>query len=316
MKSVFFWDCKTVQSGAKVSGVFSTKVAANSPGARHDKGQSPDGSIVWDNWYRDATAIRGNLRWIDIVLPNFTGATAQLVMFFENEKAVHRIAIKYNAANLHGIINNLWGVGKSIPTHFFQAVGFEVYPKKKDGKIVVNDKGQPVYNKHLSFSDVTPKFNYDQWKDYEQDHGLQWMKVIKAGGKGEWDTSAALKFWDAAVLGIQRLLLKAETALPFTYGSILVTAVENPSGGGNLTAAEIGECQRIYERIRSEYKMPFSRVEIDADSILEEPEPVQRVVSSSAPDSDGFPDYDEPMEYEDRVAMEAGNRPEIEELPF
>lgn len=292
MKPVFFWDCKTVQIGAKVTGVFSTKVAENAPGARHDKGQSPDGSIVWDNWYRDATAVRGHLRWIDIVLPNFTGATAQVVMFFENEKAVHRISVKYNAANLNGIINSLWGVGKQIPTHFFQAVGYEVYPKKRDGKPVVNDKGQTVYNKHLSFADVTPKFNYEQWKDYEQQHGLQWVKTKKAGGKEEWDTSAALKFWDGAVIGIQRLLLKAETALPFSYGSILVTGVENPSGGGNLTAAEIGECTRIYERIRSEYKMPFGRVEVDADSIMDEPVQTSRTTKNTQ-SSDGFPDYED-----------------------
>ena len=197
-----------------------------------------------------------------------------------------------------------------------QAVGYEVYPKKRDGKPVVNDKGQTVYNKLLSFADVTPKFNYEQWKDYEQQHGLQWVKTKKAGGKEEWDTSAALKFWDGAVIGIQRLLLKAGTALPFSYGSILVTGVENPSGGGNLTAAEIGECTRIYERIRNEYKMPFGRVEIDADSIMDEPVQTSRTTKNTQ-SSDGFPDYEEPMEYEDRMAIEAGNMPdELEPLPF
>lgn len=292
MKPVFFWDCKTVQVGAKVSGVFSTKVAENAPGARHDKGQSPDGSIVWDNWYRDATAIRGHLRWIDIVLPNFTGATAQVVMFFENEKAVHRISVKYNAANLNGIINNLWGVGKSIPTHFFQAVGYEVYPKKKDGKPVVNDKGQTVYNKHLSFADVTPHLTYEKWKEYEETNNLQWVKIKKAGGKEEWDTSAALKFWDSQVISIQRMLLKAGTALPFSYGSIIVTGVENPSGGGNLEAHEIAECQRIYERIRNEYKMPFGRVEIDADSIMDTPVVMAKTVNQNTPSSEDFPEDD------------------------
>lgn len=271
MKNVIYWDCKTVQNGDKQSGVFSTRVAPNSPGARHDKGSNEAGNIKWDNWYRDATAIRGNLRWLDVVLPTFKGATAQIVMLFENEKAVHRISTRYDASTCHQIINHLWGLGKGLPEHFFQAVGYEVYPKKKDNKPVVNDKGQIVYNKHLSFADVTPHFTYEAWKDYEQKNGLQWKKERKAGGKEEWDTSDALMFWDKQILSIQRMLLKAGTALPFSYGSILVTAVENPSGGGNLTAEEIAECQRIYERERDNYKMPFGRKEIDADSVLDEP---------------------------------------------
>lgn len=275
MKQVFFWDCKAIQQGEKLTGVFSTRVAPNTPGARHDVGENQAG-IKWDNWYRDATAIRGNLRWIDVVLPNYTGAQAQVVMFFENEKAVHRIGIKYDAGNCHQIINALWGVGKDLPNYFFHSVGFEVYPKKIDGKIKLNEKGGTVYNRHLSFADITPKFTYEKWKDFEQEKGLMWVKVRKAGGKEEWDTSAALKFWDTQILSIQRLLLKAETALPFTYGSILVTGVENPSGGGNLEAHEIAECQRIYERIRGEYKMPFGRTEIDADSVIDDYAPPVR----------------------------------------
>ena len=270
MKNVIYWDCKTVQNGDKQSGVFSTRVAANSTGARRDKGSNAAG-IEWDNWYRDATAIRGKLRWLDVVLPTYTGAKAQVVMLFENEKAVHRIATRYDASTCHQIINHFWGLGKGLPDHFFQAVGYEVYPKKQDKKPVLNDKGQIIYNKHLSFADVKPHFTYEAWKDYEQTHGLQWKKVRRAGGKEEWDTSDALMFWDKQIISIQRMLLKAGTALPFSYGSLIVTAVENPSGGGNLTADEIEECQRIYERERDNYKMPFGRKEIDADSVLDEP---------------------------------------------
>ena len=85
--------------------------------------------------------------------------------------------------------------------------------------------------------------------------------------------------------------MSAETALPFSYGSIIVTGVENPSGGGNLTAAEIAECTRIYERIRSEYKMPFGRVEIDADSILEPGVPTTKTSGNYGMPEEDFTDY-------------------------
>ena len=43
----------------------------------------------------------------------------------------------------------------------------------------------------------------------------------------------------------------------------------NPSGGGNLTPAEIAKCNEIYELVKGDFKFPFGRTETNADSAFD-----------------------------------------------
>jgi len=275
MKNVVFWTARKVpvrKNGQIVpgefTGAFATAVAPGTPGSHHYVGESGGGSIKWDKHELEATAVRGHLRWIDKVLPPFKGASAQIVLFLETDAALHRVAIRYDASNLMDVMNNLCGLGKHLATSFLN-MGYWVRKAIDSQKrIKTNDKGDVIWKQSVQFYDVAPQFTFEEWRDFSQTNALDWVQRTAADGSKQWDTSAALKYWDTRLVAIQRYLLQSEVALPFTYGSLVVCEAENPSGGGNLTKEEIAECVRIWERIKGDYKMPFGAATVDADQAL------------------------------------------------
>ena len=275
MKQIIFWDAKKVplrdKSGNEIpgefTGVFSNKgCPPNTPGAYRYAGQMPAPSTVkWDYWAFEATVIRGHLRWIDKIMPTFSGAQAQLVLFVESEKYLNRIQIRYDVNNLHDIMNGLCGLGKALPETFLN-VNYGVWKSKdKNGQFKLTDKNEIRWTQKLQFADVDPEFDFEGWRDKAQRDGLEWEKIT-VNGKQIWTYDAELKYWDGRLVAMQRFLLDTPGVLPFTYGSMTACEGLNPSGGGNLTTAEIAQCARIYERVKAEYKMPFGRVDVDADS--------------------------------------------------
>lgn len=316
MKNVIFWDAKKAplrnKSGQEIPneyhGVFSTKVQAGTPMSFHYKGENKDAKIQWDYHARESTVIRGKLRWVDKILPTFTGARAQIALFIEGEKSLHRVTIKYDAVNLNNVMNALCGMGKDIHNEFINLTYWVRKAKDAKGALKVDDKGNVKWAQNLIFQDVTPKFTFDEWKDFAQQNGLEWGQIKKADGKKEWKMDAELKYWDSKMLAIQRFLLKEEVALPFTYGSLIACEAPNPSGGGNLNTAEIAECTRIYERIKTEYKMPFGRVEVDADDF----DPGAKVVATQ---SEFIPEDELTFEDDMRTVPEIENNFD-DSLPF
>lgn len=322
MKNCIFWDAKKVplrdKSGKEIPkefhGVFSTKVPEGTPGARHYKGENEAANIKWDYCAIESTVIRGYLRWIDKVLPPFDGARAQIILFIESDKTLHKIALKYDATNLKDVLNPLLGLGKNIGETFLN-VQYGVWKAKNSkGEFKLTAKNEIRWTQQLQFIDVAPKYSFEQWKEFSQKNGLQWEQTKKADGSTIWNADAELKYWDSVLVYIQQYLLKTGKALPFIYGSLTACENTNPSGGGNLTTAEIAECGRIYERIKSEYKMPFGRrEEVDADS-YDPNAPIQPSRPTNyTPTSEEFPDYEEPIFDEEAVThLDLDNDP----LPF
>lgn len=297
MKRVIFWDAKKAplrnKSGIEIPnefhGVFSTKVQAGVPGSYHYKGENKEAKISWDYHAIEATVIRGHLKWVDKVLPTFDGAKAQIALFIESEKALHRVSIKYDAVNLNNVMNNLCGMGAHVHDQFINMTYWVRKSKDAKGDFKITNKGEIRWAQNLMFQDVLPQYSFDQWRDFAQENGLMWEKIKRANGKDEWIMDAELKYWDERLVGVQRFLLKKQVALPFTYGSLIACEAINPSGGGNLTTAEIAECARIYERIKGEYKMPFGRVEVEADDY--DPDTVVSIAPVSQASED-FPEQD------------------------
>ena len=325
MKNCIFWDAKKVplrnKSGAEIPsefhGVFSTKVDPTTPGAIHYKGANESAKIEWDYHAKECTVIRGYLRWVDKVLPTFDGARAQIAVFIESEKALHKISLKYDATNLKDVMNAICGLGAHAATTFLN-VQYGVWKAKNaKGEYKLTAKNEIRWAQQLQFVDVTPKFDYDQWRDFSQQNGLEWQQTKKADGSTVWNSDAELKYWDSLMVKVQQFLLKEDIALPFTYGSLIACEAQNPSGGGNLTKAEIEQCGRIYERIKAQYKMPFGRrEEVDADDYdpnanYTTPSPVQ-LAEQMPINNVGFPEYDT-RDIEDQPSI-AGF--DDQELPF
>ena len=293
MKQVIFWDAKKVplrdKSGKEVpgehQGVFSTKVDATTPGAIHyqgSNGQTGSARIEWDYHAIEATVIRGYLKWVDKVLPTFDNAKAQIVLFIESEKALHKISLKYDANNLRDVMNPICGLGAGVATTFLNIQYAAWKAKNQKGDYKLTAKNEIRWTQQLQFMDCTPQFSYDEWRDFSQTNGLSWDQRKNADGSTQWVSDAELKYWDARLVKVQQFLLKESVALPFTYGSLVACEATNPSGGGNLTTAEIAECARIYERIKSEYKMPFGRrEEVDADNVFDVSPAQQKAVALS-----------------------------------
>lgn len=274
MKNVVFWEAKKVpvrKNGAEIpgefTGVFSTKVPPGTQGSVHYCGENKEAGLKWDYHAVEATVVRGHLRWVDKVMPNFTGARAQIALFLETEERLHRITLKYDAQNLNNIMNNLCGLGATAHETFLNLTYWVRKQKDANGNVKTTERGEPRWAQTLMFHDVKPQYSFEEWRDFAAQNGLQWEQVKRANGTAEWVADAELKYWDERIVKMQRYLLSKGTALPFTYGSLIACEANNPSGGGNLTTAEIAECAHIYEKVKSEYKMPFGRQEVDADSV-------------------------------------------------
>lgn len=273
-------------------GKFRTRVSPQTPGAIHYVGSNPAGK-TWDYHAKEVGTISGHIRWIDKVLPSFTGATAEIILVFESEKAIHKVSVDYDPTHIRDIVNSLMGLGKEIDTHF---ANMSYWVRKKldsNKRPVIMDNGNPRWLRNIQIADVTPHYTYEQWMDFAQKNGLEWVQHTDARGKKTWDSSNELKYWDSMLLRIQKHLLKTPTVLPFTYNSLIACEAPNPSGGGNLTKEEIEHCREIWQQKKALMEFPGSRDESNADDILDGYAPAAPAV---APAADTHEDpYSEPV---------------------
>lgn len=241
-------------------GKFRTKVAPNVPGAVNHKGRN-DAGVEWDYWGKDVDSVSGVVRWIDVRSTDFGPVIA---LFLESDKYLHQITCPYDIGNIRTIMNHLCGLGNELSTAY---INISYWVRKKmnaKGELKTTDKGQPIWAKDLYFRDVPVKFEFEEWKEFAAKNNLEWFKETRKG-KEEWNYEAELNFWLSKVVAVQRFLLKTEKVLPFCWNSL--TACEKPSPGGNLTSEEIEAATEIYERIKENYRFPFSRREATADEV-------------------------------------------------
>lgn len=239
-------------------GKWRTKVAPNTPGAIHHVGSNPAGKS-WDFWAVDIDSINGQLRWIDCRTSDY-GSTIEL--FLETEKSLRQLSIPFDVTNLHDVVNHLCGLGKEVEVAMLN-VSYWVRPKQDaDKKLKLDKNGKKIWKKSITFRDVTPQFDYDQWRDFAAQNGLEWVQEKKIGGT-EWNFQAELAYWIGRVVKLQRFLLGTEKVLPFCWNSM--TAMVSDGTALTLMADEIASAKAIYEGVKPLYKMPFGRNEMTAD---------------------------------------------------
>jgi hypothetical protein len=293
IKPVIQWTPKAVQknpSKNEWAGVFRTHVQAGTPGAVNHQGQIGSSDKTYNYWGLDVTQVK--------------------------------VEIPYDAGNLHNVMNIICGVGKNL-NDWHVNLSYWVRPKKDaKGSIVFNDKGTAKLLKTFQILDVEPQFSFDAWKEFSEKHALEWTQKKRADGKTEWVTDAALKYWDSRLVSVQRFLLGTPDCLPFTYGSLIASPHENPSGGGNLTEQEIEQAKAIYERRKADFRFPHSREVVDADSIVgvaPDPGYRQEIIEAKFQEDrfdaapampGGFPTQEPPMQEESAPPVE------IDDLPF
>ncbi len=329
-KQVILWKprraVKLTPQGKPIDGEFvgkyATRVPENTPGAIHVKGQN-DAGKSWDFWELQVDSIAGNLRWIDKRDGGDYGTT--LEVFLESNQYLHQISFSYDGFVLKDILNYICGLQKDIPTHYIN-LSYWVRKAEKNGVVQSDKDGKPVWRKTPSFRDITPLFDYEAWMRFQEENALGGFHKVTATGKKVWIDDAAIKFWDGKLVAVQRLLLKTDTCLPFCYNSFTACEAPNPSGGGNLTAAEIEICKTRYEQVKGLYKFPFSRNETSADAALSSlpaqptgydpnnpasPDPFAPRAETPVGNSDHhFPAIPAPQNFEDAMPDDA------DELPF
>lgn len=307
-KQIILWEPKRAEKrrpdgsimAGEFTGKFRTKVQAGTPNAIRHFGENAAG-VKWDYWGVDVDSVNGIVRWVDIRTNDYG---SQIVLFLETPKSLHQITIPYDVRNVHRVMNHLCGLGKDLETAWINVSYWVRKKTDQNGNVKTDDKGAPVWAKDLSFRDVPEKFTFEEWKEFSQKEGLDWFQETRAGKK-VWNFEAELNYWTGRLVLVQRYLLGTEKVLPFCWNSI--TASTEGLEGLTLTAAEIGECTRIYERIKPLYIFPFSRVEVSADEV----DLVPGQSAAAKPDN-GFP-TEEPV---------SGNAVEIEvpgdfdDLPF
>lgn len=283
-------------------GKFRAKVPEGTPGAVRQVGKNEAG-ISWDYWAQEVDSIAGAVRWIDVRTSDY-GPT--IALFLESPKSLHQITVPYDVRNIHAIMNHLCGLGKELEVAFVNVSYWVRKATDVNGRLKLDKKDNPIWQKDLTFRDVPKKFSTDEWKKFSAENDLDWFQENRAG-KTVWNFEKELAFWLSKVVAVQRFLLGTEKCLPFCWNSI--TACESPSPGGNLTREEIATCNSIYEAIRPLYRFPFSREESSADDV--EFAPVAGYVSQPAAHAqpvDDFPVKDL-TDYED-------SQPDLDTLPF
>jgi hypothetical protein len=285
-KKVVIWTPKRVEkrtaSGSVIPddyiGKFTTKVPEGTPGAIRNQGENEAGR-KWDFWEKHVDSIAGKLRWIDKRSSDYG---AQIVLFLESDKFLHQIVMPYDKDfNLQTVMNHICGLGKvAMPDKTYQnqvttaIINISYWVRKKleyqTKKVVTGKDGKPIWQKSISFRDINPAFSPEQWKDFAQTAGIAPFYETKPNGKEFWNNFGELKYWDTRMAQLQRYLLTTPDVLPFTYNSMICCEALNPSGGENLTTAEIAKAREIYEMVKDRYRFPYSRQETNADDAFED----------------------------------------------
>lgn len=284
-------------------GKFRAKVPEGTPGAVRQVGKNEAG-ISWDYWAQEVDSIAGVVRWIDVRTSDY-GPT--IALFLESPKSLHQITVPYDVRNIHAIMNHLCGLGKELEVAFVNVSYWVRKATDVNGRLKLDKKDNPIWQKDLTFRDVPKKFSTDEWKKFSAENDLDWFQENRAG-KTVWNFEKELAFWLSKVVAVQRFLLGTEKCLPFCWNSI--TACEAPSPGGNLTREEIATCNSIYEAIRPLYRFPFSREESSADDV--EFAPVAGYVAQPAAHTQSVDDF--PVK--DLTDYENGRPGNVDDLPF
>ena len=265
MKPVVLWEVKRSEkrkaTGEVVPGdfvgKFRTKVQAGTQGAIHIKGTNQAGK-AWDFHALEVDSVNGVVRWVDVRESDFG---QQILLFMESAKALHQISIPFDVRNLRGVMNHICGLGKELEVAHIN-VSYWVR-KQTDAKgVAKTDKdGNAFWAKDLTFRDVPQKFTFEQWKDFAQQNGLEWFQEVR-NGKKEWNFTAEVNYWLAKMVDVQRWLLTKPLTLPFTWNSAVF-------GPPNFSETEIETAKAMYEAAKNRYRFPYSRSQVDADSVLD-----------------------------------------------
>lgn len=273
-------------------GKFITKCAPNTPGAINVFWKV--GSKEGNYWGMPIDSISGTTVWVDKI---FSDYGTELVIYLKGKKALNKVVLPYSEDfNLRTVINNLVSLKKELHT---VTINIGYYVRKhldKNKAPIMGTNGLPLYRKSLTFTDINPEFSYEEWMDFAQKEGLMGHHVTDSSGKRTWNDDAACKYWDGRLVGIQRWLLKQGTALPFTYNSLICREAPNPSGGGNLTAAEIQKAKEMYEAIRGNYRFSWQSGETSsedaADALFNSPvNQQQQKEPTQEPAMPGYADF-------------------------
>ena len=264
VKQVVMWEPKRAEKRkpdgsiipGEYVGKFRTKVQQGTPGAIRHTGKNAAGKS-WDYWGLDVDSINGAVRWIDV---RTTDYGPKIVLFLETDKRLNQITMDYDVRNIHDVMNHLITLKKDLATAHINISYWVRKKTDKDKNVKVGNDGKPIWQKNLSFRDVPEAYNFEAWKKYSEENGLDWFQEERKGKK-EWNFEAELNFWMSKVVAVQRFLLTTDTVLPFCWNS--VTACEN----GLLTADEIATINSIYEAVKPLYRFPFSRIETTSDDV-------------------------------------------------
>lgn len=309
MKPVRMWEPKRADkrnaSGIPIDGEFvgkfRMKVPEGTVGAIHYTG-SNDAGKEWDFWGIEVDSINGVVRWIDVRSGEFDPV---IVIFLESPKALNQITIRYDVSSLHTVMNHLCGLGKDIATAHINISYWVRKKTNREGALKLNNNGDIIWAKDLYFTDVPQAFSFDEWKTFAAENGLEWFQETRKGKK-EWNNEAEQEYWMKRVVAMQRFLLSTPDVLPFCWNSM--TACKGEQKWGTLTEAEIEKATEIYERIKGDYKFPYSRTIVSADDVDIEIDPeystapgptTQPTATGRQPDNarpvavpDGFPTDD------------------------
>lgn len=311
-KPVRMWEPKRVGvSGAKeFVGKFRMKVPPGTKGAEHYTGKN-DAGVSWDYYGLNVDSINGVVRWIDVRDGGEYENT--IVLFLETDKALHQVTTKCDVGNLHTILNHFLGLGVDLENAHINISYWVRKKTDKDGNVKLNKTNDVIWKKDLYFRDVPVKFDFDQWRDFSQQNGLDWFQETRRGQK-EWNFDAEFNFWMSKVAGVQRWLLKTPGVLPFCWNSL--TACEGQQPWDTLTKEEIETAKEIYERVRGRYVFPFGRTNVSADDVAIEPD--DEFVSATTPRPRTWNESNAefvPMPTEDVTSYGEGS-PDDNELPF
>lgn len=232
------------------SGCFVTKVPHGSGNAQNFKGQLPNG-VKYNYWGVVVGKIHGTVVWVDNKFGDF--GNKFIICLKSDTGLIHIIEAPYNVAFIRSFLNRFANADKTLSL----SVSYFAYDKTdrdgnlvlskttktpiREGSFLINQGGQNVPS-YYDKSNPMPK-------------GTEWVKTV-ISGRELWDSSPELRFWERAIMKIQKDLLESGQAIPFTYNSLLCGALENPTK--NRQPDEIKERARgIWESLKGNYKFSW-----------------------------------------------------------
>lgn len=310
MSQIFRWSptIRVKDNGDKY-GVFQCKCAETTPGAKRHVGETP--MVKWDFWAIDCGSIQGRLVWIDKNFMEFNGKTkTSLTLAFKTiDGEIDILSMPFDGFSLRNVMNHLCGMGDSVYADVIKLT-YGVWKKKDEGKPVLGNNGEQIWNSSLNFDGVTPMYPLSKestgnYWDLRKQKGIEPIKSKNRKGEDVWDDSAEMAFWDKPLVGLQKKLVAAGIAIPFSYNSWICGDIENPSGGGNQPEDIKEAIKGLYEsEVKGKYQYfnAGNGIVASAEDVranLRNPQPAsapaqsaRAITASAIPLDDDFPNYD------------------------